>query len=132
MNADSEFIDFLKTGQLVGVMVGDTAEHVRARFGEPDETTPVAGYRILWAYSGRVLQLTFDGERVCLIALYPGGYERRVLPGSGAPVPFAPGSAREDVLAQIARWGLSVQKHGQLHNVYTAGGVMLIFGDDGM
>ena len=130
VNADSDFVEFLRTGQLSGVKVGDPAEHVRARFGEPEETTRVGGGCVLWAYSGRLLQVTFDAEGVRLIGLYPGRYDSQLLPGSGAVVPFDRDSSRDEVFTQLANWGLSFKRHPQLEHMYVRGKVSIVFNED--
>ncbi len=128
------FVRFLLTGSLDEVAIGWTDGAVQERFGPPPEVTRLRRGMSLWAYGGRVVQVTLQRNRVVLIGIYLQ-YASAVsadLLGGGVPLP--PKTDRPMLTRQLEAWHVRFRDSHEWPGAYEVGdaGVHALFGEDEM
>lgn len=125
--------EFLQTGALHGVAVGASADGVAAQFGPPAEASRVRRGLVLWAYAGRLVQVTVERGRVVLIGLYPRHASTTTDDPLQGGFPIA-GIDRAALAAKLEEWGISWSVSPRSPSMYEVGAhrVLAIFGEDGV
>jgi hypothetical protein len=127
------FVRFLATGTLNEVALGWMGAAVRKRLGPPSETAKLRRGITLWAYGGRVVQVTFERNRVVLIGIYMwyASVGSADLLGGGVPLP--PKTDRAMLKRQLEAWHVHFSESREWPGSYEVGdaGVLAAFDDEG-
>ncbi len=127
------FVEFLLTGSIGGVSVGTAEAVVAERLGSPPETTTIRPGIVVWAYGGRVLQVTLQQGRVVLLGIYLPHARGRSPDLLNGYVPLEAGADRRSFIGEMERLRVPHRECRDNAGAYELGdgAVVAVFGEDG-